>query len=53
MREQEKNLNISWCLRFTGKVLIVLIDKLRLVVETMPSQNRCHKFDSEQIFGPE
>ena len=29
------------------------IDKLRLVVEIMPKQNRCHKFDSDHIFGPE
>ena len=24
MREQEKNLNISWCLRFTGEVVLLL-----------------------------
>ena len=27
--------------------------KLRLVVKTMPKQNRCHKFDSDHIFVPE
>ena len=89
MREQEEqNLDIiGWCLRFTGKVALLLksfsssallayvtllfckigghfhsailflylpsIDsKLRLVVEIMPKQKRCHKINSDHIFGP-
>ena len=38
-----------------SEVVAASVDNLKLVliVETMPKQNRCQKFDSDHIFGPE
>ena len=67
MREQEEELQLDcpyifhplvlknrWSFPFDNIISFLClprIDKLRLV-ETMPKQNRCHKNDSDNIFGP-